>query len=62
MPDKRPFDQRAYTATYNREKYDKIEFRLPKGSRDVVKRAAESKGMSLSAYLAELLRQDGVKI
>ncbi len=43
------------TGKYEHNNYDKILLRLPKGRRDKIKAHAESIGMSLNAYINELI-------
>lgn len=50
---------------YVSKTYDRLELRLPKGSRDSVKEHAEKMGESLNQFLVravmETMRRDGVK-
>ena len=39
------------TAKYNLENYDRIELRLPKGKKDIVKKHAKKQGESLNAFV-----------
>ena len=39
------------TSKYNLANYDRVELRLPKGKKEVLKRHAESKGESLNAFI-----------
>ena len=41
----------ARTREYNREKYEQITMRVPKGTKETIKSAAETAGMSLTAYI-----------
>ena len=41
----------ARTREYNREKYEQITMRVPKGTKEKIKTAAEADGMSLTAYI-----------
>lgn len=43
---------------YNKKAYDDIKLRVPKGKKDKIKAHAESKGMSLNAYINELIDRD----
>lgn len=43
---------------YIREKTDDIRIRVPKGKKDEYKKQAEAIGMSLTAYIVELLEKD----
>ena len=42
---------------YNAAKYDKIGLMLPKGSKEKIKRAAEEKGVSVNAWITELIKK-----
>lgn len=46
----------AYDAKYQRENYDTILVRVPKGMKDEIRTAAESSGISLNAYIVEAIR------
>ena len=50
--------QKRANAKYKAKAYDKIELRLYKGDRDVVKAKAESEGKSVNAYILELLTRE----
>lgn len=41
----------ARTREYNREKYEQITMRVPKGTKEKIKAAAEAAGISLTAYI-----------
>ena len=41
-----------------KENYDKVLLRLQKGSRDKIKAHAQQKGMSLNAYIVDLIEKD----
>ena len=43
---------------YEKENYDKVLLRLQKGSRDKIKAHAQQKGMSLNAYIVDLIEKD----
>ena len=58
-------DTMAYTkasgkavAKYIKKAYDQVALRLPKGEREKIKNYAESKGMSLNAYINDLIEKD----
>lgn len=38
--------------------YDRLEFAVPKGMKTIIKTLASDKGMSVSAYLQDLVRKD----
>lgn len=52
------FDQRAYTDAYNEQNYDRLTVRLPAGDKPKLKAKAESKGMSVNAYILSLIEKD----
>lgn len=43
--------QRRAVAKYNAANYDRVELRLEKGQKDIIKAHAESKGESLNAFI-----------
>jgi len=43
--------QRRAVAKYNAANYDRVELRLEKGQKDIIKSHAESKGESLNAFI-----------
>ena len=43
---------------YNKEKRDNLNINLPKGKKDEYKTFAESKGMSLTALIVQLLEKE----
>lgn len=43
---------------YNEKAYDRIELTVKKGEKENIKRCAESKGMSLNAYINSLIDKD----
>lgn len=58
------FNQIKYIDEYNKQNYDKVQFRVPKGQKDRIKAAADKAGMSLSAFINEAIEaaialQDG---
>lgn len=50
--------QKRATIKYMADNLEKIEFRVPKGEKDRIRRYAETKGMSLSAYIKRLIEND----
>jgi len=50
--------QKKATAKYEIKAYDKALIRFPKGKRDKIKSHAESMGMSLNAYINDLIDRD----
>ena len=47
----------ARTREYNREKYEQITMRVPKGTKEKIKVAAEAAGLSLTAYIMEAVNE-----
>ena len=43
---------------YNTKTYDRINVNVKKGEREKIKAYAESKGMSLNAYICNLIEKD----
>lgn len=43
---------------FDKEKYDHAHIQFPKGKKDKIKAHAESKGMSLNAYIKALIEKD----
>lgn len=52
------FDANTYNAQYKREKYDSMNFRVPKGKREEIAAQAAARGMSVNKYLLWLVDQD----
>ena len=52
------FDELAYKNAYNRAKYEQIAIRLPAGCRDRIKTKAEARGLSVAAYIWQLVEND----
>ena len=50
--------QKEATARYMKNNLDDIKIRVPKGKRDKIRAYAESKGMSLNAYINDLIDKD----
>ncbi|MBO6255295.1 MAG: hypothetical protein J6O49_16915 [Bacteroidaceae bacterium] len=50
--------QKRATAKYKSKAYDKIELRVRKGDRDIIKARAEKLGMSVNEYLNDLITKD----
>lgn len=45
---------------WNKKHYDKLSFICKKGGGEMIKSLAKEKGMSMSAYIVYLIRQDAV--
>ena len=50
--------QKKATAKYKSKAYDKIELRVRKGNRDIIKARAEKLGVSVNEYLNDLITKD----
>ena len=50
--------QKKATAKYKSKVYDKIELRVRKGNRDIIKARAEKLGLSVNEYLNDLITKD----
>lgn len=50
-----PFDYRAYKAQYDKDHYDALLTRLPKGIRAQLVACAKSQGKSLNRWVVEVL-------
>lgn len=53
-----PKVQQKASMKYRDKNYQRIEFLVKKGQRDIIKKYAESKGMSLNAYINSLIVSD----
>lgn len=49
--------QQACVNKYVKNNYDRINFTVPKGQKDVIKQAAENAGESVNAYIYEAVRR-----
>ena len=47
-----------YKNNFGREHYERINRVVPKGMKDIIKVLASSKGMSVNAYMQDLIRKD----
>lgn len=52
------FNQQEYKNAFNKAKYEQLAIRLPAGYRDQIKAKAEAKGMSVAAYIWQLVEND----
>lgn len=53
------FNQAKYIQEYQKEKYDRCIFNVPKGQREKIKKHYESKGYkSLNQYVNDLIKKD----
>ena len=47
-----------YKNKFNREHYEQVTFRVPKGMKQIIRNLAADKGMTVNAYLQDLIRKD----
>ena len=47
-----------YKNNFGREHYERINLVVPKGMKDIIKALASSKGMSVNAYMQDLVRKE----
>ena len=53
------FNQAKYIQQYQKEKYDRCIFNVPKGQREKIQKHYEQKGFkSLNTYINDLIRKD----
>ena len=50
--------QKKATIKYMAENLEEVRFRVTKGKKAVVQQAAQNKGMSVAAYLIDLIEKD----
>lgn len=50
--------ERVTKDEYNKAKFDRFLLTVPKGEKDKIKAHAQSKGMSLNAYIVTLIERD----
>lgn len=57
------FNQIAYQNEFNKRNYDRIEIKVPKGRKEVIKAAATAAGQSVNEFIAkaidERMERDG---
>lgn len=53
-----PFNPTAYKTEYNRQAYDEIKLRVPKGDKERIAQTAAARGMSLNKYIISLIEND----
>lgn len=54
--EKKPFNQTEYMNAFNREHYDILQVVVPKGEKARLKAHAKEKGMSLSAWVSQAIK------
>ena len=53
-----PFNPTAYKTEFNRQAYDQITLRVPKGDKERIAQIAAERGMSLNKYILSLIEND----
>lgn len=51
-------DKNRYKQQFYDDHYERIHLAVPKGMKDIIKTLASEKGMSINAYLQDLVRKD----
>lgn len=51
-------NRKEYKQAFDKERYERIELKVPKGMKDIIKSLACDKEMSVNAYLQDLVRKD----
>lgn len=51
-------DRTAYKNQFNADHYERINFSVPKGMKDIIKTLAADKGMSMNKYFLHLVMKD----
>lgn len=52
------FDQIKYNNDYNKNHYDRINMIFPPGTKEILKARAAAQGISISAYVRQLIEND----
>lgn len=52
------FNPTAYKTEFNRQAYDQITLRVPKGQREKIVQIAAERGMSTNQYILHLIKRD----
>ncbi|MGI6722109.1 MAG: DUF1778 domain-containing protein [Anaerovoracaceae bacterium] len=56
MAEAKKFNQTEYQDEYNREHYDRIQIRVPKGEKEIIKNAAKVAGQSVNEFVVRAVR------
>ena len=51
-------NRKEYKLTFDKEHYERIELKVPKGMKGIIKSLASDKGMSVNSYIQDLVRKD----
>ena len=57
MEEKEKFNKVAYDNAFIKENYDRINFIVPKGEKEVIKAAAKRVGKSVNAYILDAIHE-----
>lgn len=49
------FNEAAYKRQFDKENYEQVNFRVPKGKRDVIRKLSEEKGISANKLIISAL-------
>lgn len=52
------FNPTAYKTEFNKQTYDEIKLRVPKGDKERIAQTAAERGMSLNKYIITLIEND----
>ena len=55
--EKDKFNKVEYNNQFNAMKYDRINFLVPKGEKEIIKAAADQAGKSVNAYILEAVHE-----
>lgn len=58
MDNPQKFDKQAYDNKYISEHYDRINMVFPPGTKEILKARAAAQGISISAYVRQLIEND----
>ena len=62
--EKKPYEKISYNREYNANNYERFNYIVPKGKKDIIKSAAARRGISTNAYITmavdALLQLDGL--
>ncbi len=55
MPKEKVFDKNKYDNNYKKQMYDRLNFLMPKGTKEKIQAAAESKGIASSEWVRQAI-------
>ena len=56
--EEKKFNKTAYDNEFIKKNYDRINFTVPKGKKEIIKAHAEKVGKSVNAYIYDLIEKD----